>query len=128
MATNILSSSIADIGKFLTSAATDPNAPASVKTALTDITAAAQSVEAAMADAIDMLVDTEINALISKIPVLGSLAQPEVDALANDAVAAVLAIVYTKLGLTPPVSAATPNASSAGTQAGVAAMLDTGQG
>jgi hypothetical protein len=128
---NILSSSLNDIGKFLTSAATDPNAPATIKTALADVTAAVHSVEAAMEDAIDLLVDTEINALISKIPVLGNLAQPEIDALANDAVHAVLVIVYAKLGLAPPapvVATVAPIAPTTGVQSNLIAALASGQG
>ena len=131
MATNVLSSSLADIGKFLTSAATDPNAPASVKTALADITAAAQSVEAAIPEVIDTLVDTEINALLAKIPVLNTLAQPEIDTLANDAVAAVLSVIYAKLGLAPPVTAPVtvePIVSSGVVQSTTAAALEEGQG
>jgi hypothetical protein len=110
MAVNVLTSSLGDLGKFLTSATTDPNAPASVKTALADVTTAVHSVEAALGDAIDLLVDTEINALISSIPGL-NLAQSEIDALANSIVSAVLALVYPKLGMALP--AADPGVTAA---------------
>lgn len=128
MAVNVLTSSLGEIGKFLTSAANDPKAPPSVKTALADVTTALHSVEAAMGDAIDLLIDTEINALIANIPGL-NLAQPEIDALANSVVSAVLSLILPKLGL--PVPSVDPSvtaiASNSDTQAATAAALSDGQ-
>lgn len=125
---NIVSSSINDIGKFLSTIASNPAAPASVKTALADLTIAAHSVEAAVPDAVTLLVNTEINALLAKIPGL-NLADTEIDALADDVIELVVNFVLTKLGIVIPVqSSAAPAASTAEGQAAAVSTLEAGAG
>lgn len=126
---NIVSSSINDIGKFLSTIASNSAAPASVKTALADLTTAAHSVEAAVPDAVTLLVNTEINALLAKIPGL-NLADTEIDALADDVIELVVNFVLAKLGITAPVqtNAAAPAASTAEGQAAAVSTLESGQG
>jgi len=97
-----LSVGLADIGKFLTSAAASPTATPAAKTALADVTTAAASVQAAVPDLITSGVDAGVNALVSQIPIIGGLAEPEFDAIAN----AFLAALYAKYGLTPKTVAA----------------------
>lgn len=126
MSSNILAVAIGDIGKFLQTAAAGPDAPTSVKTALASLTTAVQDIEAAIPDLAEALAVDGINAALAKVGL--SALEPEVDALAKPAIAAVENLIASKLGLALPGAAATAAPSNAGTQAAAVSELASGEG
>lgn len=112
-----------DIGMVFTSLTNSgSNTPAAQK-ALADIATANASVQAALPDLEDAILDDAANYLLSKIPLVGSLLQGDVDALLNSFAAKVNA----KLFPTVPSAATTTLAVPAGASPLVAASASPNQ-
>lgn len=107
-----LSVALKDLGTLFSQAASQT--PEAQK-ALADLQTAATSVQAAAPALVDAAVDDALNAMLSKIPILGTLAEGEVDDIANK----FLASLYAKVGM-----AAKTVVAAAETQV-QAAMQDT---